>query len=70
MLRLFIKTQNHLVCFYLSQPDYTHVVTINTTGRYMPLLDQIQEAFQAGYRILEPVFLDYIEKIGSTCNSA
>ena len=36
----------------------------------MPLVDQIQEAFQAGYRILEPVFLDYIEKIGSACNSA
>lgn len=70
MLSLFIKIQNHLVCFYLSQPDHTHVVTINTTGRYMPLVDQIQEAFQAGYRILEPVFLDYIERTRSTCNSA
>ena len=70
MLRLFIETQNQLVCFYLSQPDNTHVVTINTTGRYMPLVDQIQEAFQVGYRILEPVFLDYIERKRSTRNSA
>jgi len=63
VLRLFIHTQNHLVCFYLSHPNNTHVVSINTTGRYMPLVDQIQEAFQAGYRILEPVFLDYIERM-------
>ena len=70
MLRFFIQTQNHLVCFYLSQPNNTHVVSINTTGRYMPLVDQIQEAFQAGYRILEPVFLDYIDRMPSTCDSA
>jgi hypothetical protein len=70
MLRLFIKPQNHLVCFYLSQPNNTHMVTINTTGRYMPLVDQIQEAFQVGYRILEPVFLDYIERKRPTRNSA
>lgn len=36
----------------------------------MPLVDQIQEAFQVGYRMLEPVFLDYIERKGSTSNGA
>lgn len=70
MLRLSVETQNHLVCFYLSKPNDTHAITINATGRYMPLVEQIQEAFQDGYRMLEPVFLDYIERERSTGSCA
>jgi len=36
----------------------------------MPLAEQVQEAFQDGYRMLEPVFLDYIEKKPSTLSGA
>ena len=36
----------------------------------MPMAEHIQEALQDGYRMLEPVFLDFIERKCSMGNSA